>query len=148
MKDYFISNDTLALFPLGKKKTVVYEKHDCYIIDQKISRIMDDNCRYNGSSMEGRIKGTYDISGFNYKAPIIVSENQPLIFFPTCSPRLKECAWINLSNISRITNYDNKCRIEFLNEESLEVDSTYRIINNQYLKSLSLENNFKNRKNS
>lgn len=147
MKDYFINNDTLALFPLGKKKTVAYEKHDCYIIDQKLSKIMDNNCRYNGSSMEGRIKGTYDINGFSYKAPIIVSENQPTIFFPTCSPRLKECAWINLSNIERIINLDEKCRIVFLNNESLEVNTTYRIINNQYLKSLSLKNSFKNRKN-
>ena len=148
MKDYLINDDTLALFPLGKRKTVVYENDDCYIIDQKISKIMDDNCRYNGSSMEGRIKGTYDICGFNYKAPIIVSENQPTIFFPTCSPRLKECAWINSSNVNRIINQDEKCRIFFLNDESLEINATYRIIKNQYLKSLALKTSFKNRKNS
>lgn len=146
MKDYFINQDTLALLPLGKKKTIVYENHDCYVIDKRISKIMDANCEYNGSSLAGRIKGTYNMTGFNYKTPIIVSEDEPTVFFPTCSPRLKECAWINVGNINRINDLNDKCRIEFLNNESLEIDSTYRIINNQYLKSLSLTNAFKNRK--
>ena len=146
MKDYFINQDTLALIPLGKKKTIIYENHDCYIIDQKISKIMDSNCKYNGSSIEGRIKGTYTLTGFNYKAPIILSEDKDLVFFPTCSPRLKECSWINVNNINRVYEKEDKCLIEFLNDECLEIDSSFRIIQNQYLKSLSLKNAFKNRK--
>lgn len=146
MKDYLINKDTLALIPIGKKKTVVYENHDCYIIEERINKIMDNNCQYNGSSLQGRIKGTYNLTGLNYKAPIIISEKLPTIFFPTCSPRLKECAWINVANISKITDLDDRCQIDFLNHEHLEFDSTYRIINNQYLKSLSLKNTFKNRK--
>ncbi len=146
MKDYLINKNTLALIPLGKKKTVIYEDHDCYIIDEKIKKIMDTNCQYYGSSLEGRTKGTYKMTGLNYKAPIIISEQEPTIFFPTCSPRLKECAWINVENVERINKLDDKCQIEFLNNESLDIDSTYRIINNQYLRSLSLKNTFKNRK--
>jgi competence protein ComK len=148
MKDYTINQNTLALIPLGKKKTVIYENHDCYIIDEKISKIMDDNCRYNGSSIEGRIKGTYSLTGFNYKAPIIIAEEKDIIFFPTCSPRLKECSWINVNNINKIYSKDEKCLVEFLNDECLEIDASYRIIQNQYLKSLSLKNAFKNRRNN
>ena len=148
MKDYTINENTLALMPLGKKKTVIYENHDCYIIDEKISKIMDKNCEYNGSSLEGRLKGSYSLTGYNYKAPIIIAEDKNLVFFPTCSPRLRECSWINVGNINKIYNKDDKCLVEFLNDECLEIDSSYRIIQNQYLKSLSLKNAFKNRKNS
>ncbi len=144
MKEYLINDNTLALIPLGKKKTIIYEDHDCYIIDEKINKIMDSNCQYYGSSLAGRTKKTNDMTGQSYKAPIIVSEKKPTVFFPTCSPRLKDCAWINASNIDKIKELDDKCQIEFLNEESLEIDETYRIINNQYLRSLSLKNTFKN----
>ena len=146
MKDYTINKNTLALVPLGKKKTIIYENHDCYVIEQKISKIMDKNCEYNGSSLNGRLKGTYSLTGFNYKAPLIIAEDKNLIFFPTWSPRLKDCAWINVNNINRIFSRNEKCLIEFFNEECLEFDTSYRIINNQYLKSLSLEKAFKNRK--
>lgn len=146
MIEYEINRKTLALIPLGKRKTVVYEDHECYVIDEKISKIMDSNCRYYGSSIEGRIQGTYSLTGFNYKAPIIIEEDKTLIFFPTCSPRLKECAWINVNNIKDIHQIDEKSVIEFLNKEQVELDFSYRIIKNQYLKSLSLENAFKKRK--
>ena len=145
MKEYLINDNTLALIPLGKNKTIIYEDHDCYIIDERINKIMDKNCQYYGSSLAGRVKKTNDMTGQSYKAPIIVSEKKPTVFFPTCSSRQRECAWINAENIDRIKTLEDKCQIEFLNKENLEIDASYRIINNQYLKSLSLENTFKNR---
>lgn len=148
MKEYEITENTLALIPIGKRKTMVYEDHECYVVDEKISKIMDENCKYYGSSIEGRIQGTYSLTGFNYKAPIILEENKNIIFFPTCSPRLRECAWINMNNIKKITEKEDKSLVEFMNQENLELDFSYRIIKNQYLKSLSLENSFKKRKNA
>lgn len=84
--------------------------------------------------------------GFGYKAPIVMSEHDNMIFFPTCSPRLKECSWINLGNIKKIVPDDEKTTIQFLNDEEINVDATYNIIRNQYFKSLSLDNALKNRK--
>ena len=134
MKDYEINKNTLALIPIGKKKTVIYEDHECYIVDEKILKIMDSNCKYYGSSISGRIQGTYSLTGFNYKAPIIVEEDKSIIFFPTCSPRLKDCAWINVNNIKKVHSKSEKSIIEFLNNECIEIDTSYRIIQNQYLK--------------
>ncbi len=146
MKDYLINKNTLALIPLGKKKTIIYEDHDCYVIDSRINKIMDINCQYYGSSLENRIKGTNKMTGMNYKVPILLSEKPATIFFPTCSPRLKDCAWINLDNVDKVINLEDKCQVEFLNKEKLDFDSTYRVINNQYLRSLSLKNSFQNHK--
>ena len=80
----YVADDkrTLALIPIGKKKTVIYEDHECFIVDEKILKIMDSNCKYYGSSISGRIQGTYSLTGFNYKAPIIVEEDKSIIFFP------------------------------------------------------------------
>lgn len=148
MKNYQINEETLALVPMGKKQTIVYEKKDCYIINEKVSKIMETNCKYYGSSIEGRIKGTYSLTGYTYKAPIILREDKNLILFPTSSPRLKDCSWISLHNIKSVKKINSKSTIEFLNNESLEINTSFNILNNQYLRSLSLENAFKNRKKS
>lgn len=145
MAEYNINKNTLALVPLGKKKTIVYEDHECLIFDEKVDKLMDESCKYHGSTISGRIKGTQKLTGYSYKSPIIVKEEEKLIFFPTCSPRLKDCAWINANSISKIYNKDDKCLIEFDNSECLEVDVSYNIINNQISKSLVLEKNFEKR---
>lgn len=145
MKDYNINQNTLALMPYGKNKTLVFEKHKYYIVNQRVNKLMDESCRYNGSTIEGRAKGTESLTGISYKAPIIVKEEESIIFFPTCSPRLKECSWINAGNISNIYKKNDRCLVEFYNKETLEFDISYNIMNNQLSKSLILEKKFKKR---
>ena len=94
MKKYKINDNTLALIPLNKHKTVAYEDHNYYIIDDKVSSVLNENCEYYGSSVSGRLKGSYSLMGFSYKTPIVVSEQDNMIFFPTSSPRLNDCSWI------------------------------------------------------
>lgn len=148
MKSYKINENTLALVPLSKNKTVIYEGHDYFIVNDRISSLINENCEYYGSSVSGRVKGTYSLVGFNYKAPIVVSEYNDLIFFPTCSPRLHDCSWINLGNILNIVKSDDKTIIKFMNNEEVNINSSYNIIRNQYYKSLLLNNALKSRKNS
>ena len=145
MKDYNINKNTLALMPYGKNKSLVFEKHKYYIVNQKVNKLMDESCRYNGSTIEGRAKGTESLTGISYKAPIIVKEEENIIFFPTCSARLKECSWINAGNISNIYKKKDRCLVEFYNKETLEFDISYNIMNNQLSKSLLLEKKFKKR---
>ena len=85
------------------------------------------------------------VTVISYKAPIIVKEEENIIFFPTCSPRLKECSWINAGNISNIYKKKDRCLVEFYNKETLEFDISYNIMNNQLSKSLLLEKKFKKR---
>lgn len=141
MNFYKINENTLALVPLNKKKTIVYEKNNYLILDNEVSSIINDNCEYYGSSFDGRLKGSYSMIGFNYKAPIVMSEKDDTIFFPTCSPRLKECSWINSNNICNIfPGINDKTTILFKNNEEISLDISFNIIKNQYYKSLSLNN--------
>lgn len=148
MKEYEISKDTLAVIPYGDRKSKVYERNNSFIIDDTPNRIMDDSCKYYGSSINGRQQGTTKLTGITYKVPIIVSEEGNIIFFPTSSPRLKKCCWVSLNNIESYY-YDfekNLCIIIFDNNEKLEFDMSYCILNNQILKSHRLESIINKRK--
>lgn len=148
MKDYEISKETLAIIPIGEKKSKVIEKDCSLIINNSPKNIMDESCRYYGSSIEGRQKGTTSLTGISYKAPIVVQEDNNIIFFPTTSPRLKNCMWISLNNIEDYY-YDfdkNSSIILFDNGEKLEINTSFCVLNNQILKSHRLESIFQKRK--
>lgn len=146
MREYSINKNTLAVLPFGDK-SIVYEKEDYFLVNTKPNKIMDDSCKYYGSSMAGRLKGTDNLIGVSYKAPIIIEENSPLVFFPTSSPRLKKCAWICLNNISKYYYDKNskKCIVKFLNDETIAFSMSYNILNNQVLKANRLEYVLRNR---
>ena len=149
VKNYEISSNTLAVIPIGNKKSKIIEKDNSYEIDYSPNRIMDSSCRYYGSSMGGRQKGTSNLTGISYKAPIIVQEEGNIIFFPTTSPRLKKCCWVSLNNIdSYYYDFEKKtCVIIFDNNSKLEFDISYSVLNNQILKSHRLESLVNKRKN-
>ncbi|MDD2207760.1 MAG: competence protein ComK [Bacilli bacterium] len=145
MQDYEINEKTLAILPFSNNKSIIYEDKDCYVLEKTVSKIMDASCRYYGSSIEGRQKGTANLTGITYKAPIIVSEENNVIFFPTTSPRLKECSWISLNNINKLHVKNNKIILEFLNKEKLELLISENIIKNQILKASLLESTIRKR---
>jgi len=148
MKNYGISKDTLAVVPIGMNKSKVIDKDGDYIINKYPNKVMDDSCKYYGSSINGRQKGTMSLTGISYKAPIIVQEEGNIIFFPTSSPRLKNCVWVSLNNIeSYYYDFEKKsCVIIFDNNSKLEIDMSYTVLNNQILKSQRLESVFNKRK--
>ena len=148
LKDYEISKETLAVIPFGKDSSIIYEKDCNFIVNETPNSIMDDSCRYYGSTIQGRQKGTTNLTGISYKAPIIVNEEGNIIFFPTSSPRLKKCCWVSLNNIDSYY-YDfekNMCIIIFDNKEKIEFDMSYCVLNNQILKSHRLESIINKRK--
>ena len=71
MKSYKITENTLAIVPLSKKKTVVYENHDYFILDKNVSSVINENCEYYGSSIDGRLKGTYAMLGLVIKLQLL-----------------------------------------------------------------------------
>ena len=63
-------------------------------------KIIENSCRYFGSSYNGRHIGTKNLTGINYKSPIIIEETKNIIFFPTTSPKQSDCSWISLKYIN------------------------------------------------
>ena len=138
MNSYEINEDTLAIIPKSKDKSLVYEKDNTYIVSKSADKIMEDSCEYYGSSLKGRQQGSANILKFTHKLPIIVEETNKIIFFPTASPRLNSCSWINLNNILEYERHEKGCKIIFKDGIVVELPISYGMVNNQIMRSSRL----------
>ena len=145
---YEVSNGTLAIVPNENDSSLVYEDDDRYIIQQTPFRIMEESCKYFGSTYKGRKDSARDILGAEYKVPIIVEDTNNLIVFPTTSPIAEDCVWISLKRVkefSKIDAYNTK--IIFDNNKEIIVPCSYRTIENQISRASRLDLIMRNRKN-
>jgi competence protein ComK len=146
MQNYEINADTLAIIPLNEYKSKIIEKNKEIEIDMTPMKIIDNSCKYFGSSYKGRFYGTRNLIGVSHKAPIIVEESREIIFFPTASPRLYECAWISLKNINDYKRGLDSSTIVFNSGYNLELDMSYGSLDNQILRAARLESVLRKRK--
>ena len=146
---YEISKGTLAILPNEKNSSVVYEDDDRYIIKQTPYEIMEESCKYFGSTYEGRKDGAKEMLGAEYKVPIVIEDSSNLIVFPTTSPLSEDCVWISLKRVEKIEKIDaNNTKIIFDNKTEIIVDSSYRTIENQLSRASRLDLILRNHKNS
>jgi competence protein ComK len=139
VEDYQVNAQTLAVIPYGDNMSKIIEKNAIFFVKKKALKVMENSCKFFGSSLIGRSQGTKDMIGVNYKSPIIVEETCPIIVFPTDSPRSSNCSWICLKNIDNYTINDNMgSRITFKNGYNLDVDLSYGSLDNQVLRASRL----------
>ena len=139
MNTYEINEDTLAIVPENEHDTIIYEKDSSFLCNNSCNEIMDNSCKYYGSTYEGRKEGSKYILGASYKLPIIVEESNFLIFIPTESPYLPSCIWLSLKHISKIEKDLQSTLITFSNNKQIKVPISYRSIENQILRATRLE---------
>lgn len=137
---YEINKSTLALIPIDNNQTQVIEKLSTFIINRSARKIINENCRMYGSSYQGRYDGSTELLGTKYKNPIIISEINGIIFFPTLSARDARCCWICSNSIENYEKRGLKTLIKFKKASDVLIDCSYYIIDNQVLKSALLEN--------
>ena len=129
---YEINNGTLAIVPTDNNSSLVYEDDTRYMISEKPYQIMEDSCRYFGSTYAGRKESAKAMLGAEYKVPIIVQDRDNLIVFPTTSPFSDDCIWINLKRIKSFKKIDSiNTIIYFDNGKELIVPCSFRSIENQ-----------------
>ena len=146
---YEINKGTLALVPEGEESSIVYEDNDNYIVEQKPFNIMEESCKYFGSTYEGRKNGAKNILGAEYKVPIVIEDSDNLIVFPTTSPSADDCVWISLKRVKKIEKLEfNKTKIIFDNDREIIVDCSFRTIENQLSRASRLDIILRNHKNS
>ena len=146
--NYEISRGTLAIVPNNKDGSLVYEDDYRYLIKQTPFSIMEDSCKYFGSSYEGRKEGAKEILGAEYKVPIVIEDGENIIVFPTTSPYAPDCCWISLQRVKKIVRIDsNHTKIIFDNNKELIVECSYRSIENQISRASRLDLILRNHKN-
>ena len=146
--NYEISKGTLAIVPNQKKGSLVYEDEFRYLVNQTPYTIMEESCKYFGSSFEGRREGAREMLGAEYKVPIVVEDSDNLILFPTTSPLSPDCCWISLKRIKKYYCIDqNHTKIVFDNGKEIIIDCSFRTIENQVSRGSRLDFILRSRKN-
>lgn len=133
---YEISPETMALIAIqnenGTVNTRVLEENHEYVASMSPTKIIDKACLYFGSCFNGRLNGTKEICGFNYKAPVSVNPIAGMYFFPTNSPNDKQCSWLSHSHIKNIVLADEqKSKVIFKNGSSITFNISLRSLTNQ-----------------
>ncbi len=145
---YEFSKGTLAIVPNENESSLVYEDDDRYIIDQTPFKIMEESCKYFGSTYAGRKDSARSILGAEYKVPIIVEDSENLIVFPTTSPQSTDCTWVSLKRIKSFVKIDSSnTKIIFDNGKEIIVPCSYRTIENQVSRASRLDLIMRSRKN-
>ena len=146
---YEINKGTLAIVPNSEENSLVYEDDERYLVNQSPFQIMEESCKYFGSTYEGRKNGAREILGAEYKVPIVVEDSNNLIVFPTTSPLSENCIWISLKRVKKIEKIDSEnTKIVFDNNCELIVDCSYRTVENQLSRASRLDLILRNHKNS
>ena len=144
--DYEINSSTLAIIPIDKNTSKVYEEEDEYIVKKSSNSIIKENCEFYGSSYEGRCVGTKVLTGIKTKYPIIIEESRNIIFFPTTSSRTQQSTWIALNKIKKYNKLNNKSNIQFNNELKINLDISFYSLENQICRAIKLKSKLYERK--
>ncbi len=143
---YEISNGTLMIMPMNKE-SVVYEDDEKFSVNEKPFKIMEESCKYFGSTYNGRKECAKEILGAQYKLPIIVEDSNNLVVFPTNSPTADDCVWISLKRVKNFKRVDScSTKIIFDNGVEVIVPTSYRSFENQLSRASRLALIMKNRK--
>jgi competence protein ComK len=145
---YYINRGTCAIIPIDKNVSEVIELDCSYVVNKASKEIIDDSCRYFGSSYQGRYDGSKKILNMNYKLPIMIEEFNNLIFFPTSSPRFGQCIWISLNNIKNYTKYESGSKIIFNSDKDLILNNSYYSLENQIFRAAMLDSLVRRRRKS
>lgn len=141
MKNYILNTDVLCFTQNidDEKNVLVIEKKKKNIIEMDCFKFLKQSCSYYGHSYN--IQRQFVIDTFNYyiKTPIIVSEYYMIIFFPTSSPKSKECIWISYNNVERYVREGDYTKIYFKGGKILNISAPYSTIDYQITKCIRIE---------
>lgn len=141
MDNYEINTSTLAIIPINDKITKIYEEETEYIVKEPANDIIKNNCKFFGSSYEGRCIGTQSLTGIKSKLPIIIEESRNIIFFPTSSIRNQQSSWIALNKIKYFSksNIGPNGIITFKNHKTVPLNISYYSLGNQIVRATMLQ---------
>lgn len=141
MKSFSINQDTLCFTQNGdkRKETLVVEKDRQLVVEMSALSYIKGCCKLLGYSYNIMRKLVIDNFNFYIKTPIIVSEYEMIIFFPTSSPDLKECIWISYNNIERYIKVGKYTKIYFKGGKILNLNVSFTIIDSQITKCIKIE---------
>lgn len=144
--DYEINSSTLAIIPIDENTSRVYEEEVDYIVQKSSNSIIKENCKFYGSSYEGRCVGTKSLTGIKTKYPIIIEESRNIIFFPTSSIRTQQSSWIALNKIKKYNKKNYNSEVLFKNDLKIDLNISLYSLENQIVRATLLKSKLYERK--
>jgi len=145
---YEIDLSTLMLIGIDDENTKVITSDNEIIVNCNSKKIIDNSCKFFGSTLNDRVKMTNRLVNISSKSPIIIEETRNIIFFPLRSVRDKNNIWIAYNNLDKYIKKDDKTVFYFKNGKSVDINFSYYIIDNQVTRSLMLDYEIKKRRES
>lgn len=145
---YEIDLSTLMLIGIDENTTKVITTDGEFIVKDSCKNIMNNSCKFFGSSLIDRIKATNRLVNLASKTPIIVEESRNIIFFPLRSTREKNNIWISFNHLDNYVKDGNNTILKFKNDKQIIIKFSYYIIDNQVTRSLILDYEINNRRKS
>ena len=145
---YEIDLSTVMLISLNDIKTKIITMDDEFVLDIDSKKIIDNSCKFFGSSLNDRVNMTKRLINIKSKSPIIIEESRDIIFFPLKSIREKCNIWISFNNLEKFVKSGDKTIFYFKGNKQVEIDFSYYIIDNQVTRSLMLDYEVKKRRES
>ena len=119
---YLIDRGTVLFKPEydgnGKLITVVMGANGPFRMSISPSKLIDQNLRYYGSSLQGALDGSRMILGEISMQPIVVNEKLDLYWFPSKSPTHVDCVWFALHNVAEYEAFSKTKTLVFLTDGS------------------------------
>lgn len=143
---YEINLSTLMLIGIDSNTTKVITFENDFIVNECAKNIINNSCKFFGSTLNDRVNTTKRLTKIASKSPIIIEESRDIIFFPLKSVREKCNIWISFNNIDTFTKEDDGTIIKFINNKEIKLDFSYYIIDNQVTRSMMLDYVLKNKK--
>lgn len=144
MNKYFINGDVLCFTQDNDDEIMIVEKNKKFNIEGNSLKFIKKCCRYYGHSYNIQRQNIIDIFNFYIKTPIVLSEYNMIILFPTTSPSSKECIWIAYNNVDRYVKENGYTKIYFKGGKILNISASFSTIDSQITKCIKIEKYLRN----
>lgn len=138
LDSYEINSSTLAIIAVSETLSRIIENEREFYVSMSSLEIVENSCKYYGSTYEGRCEATRFMLGCSYKLPIIVEESKPIILFPISSPKFTKCSWFSITNVDKVVKHELGAKILFKTGYELILESSFDSIENQMLRATRL----------
>ena len=135
---YEINLSTLMLIGIDSQSTRVVSYDDDFICPFSSKDIINNACKFFGSSINDCVKKTSRLLYISSKSPIIIEEFRNIIFFPLKSVKEKCNIWISFSNLEKYEKNGTATMFYFKGGKKISLNFSYYIIDNQVTRSMML----------
>ena len=140
MVNYLINEKTIAIRKVNKK-TIIYDVDNIRVINKNIKNLLNINCNFYGSSLDGRINSAKKILNIKYRVPFLLDELNNIILIPLNSIRDNHCLYLIQNKIINYEMDQHLLKVICCNKHIFYLKtSKYSFELNNHLKCLKLKN--------